>query len=83
MTAVAERTTVFGERRKRAQDLGARFDYVAEPLRLYAALLDAQERAYLGALDDQPKPEDLAAYIVRSSLPDMGQHPCSAIGSAN
>jgi len=69
VSAVAERTAVYAERRKRAQDLAVRFDYVAEPLRLYAALLDAQERAHLQALEDQPKPEDLAAYIVRSSLP--------------
>ena len=71
MSAVAERTTVYAERRKRAQDLAVRFDYVAEPLRLYAALLDTQERAHLRALDDRPKPEELAAYIVRSSLPGV------------
>src|SRR4030095_10814239 len=32
-------------------------------LRLYASRLDAQERAYVAALDDQPRRERLAAYV--------------------
>ena len=71
MSAVAERTAIFAARRKRALELGARFDHVAEPLRLLAALLEVQERAYLRALDERPAPEGLAAYIVRASLPGV------------
>ena len=43
MTLVA--TSVYSERRQRARDLGARYDFAQEPLRLYLALVDAQERA--------------------------------------
>ncbi|HEY3217577.1 MAG TPA: formate dehydrogenase accessory protein FdhE [Candidatus Limnocylindria bacterium] len=71
MTAVAERTAVFSERRQRAQDLAGRFDYAAEPLRLYAALLDAQERAHQRAIDERPSPQDLADFIVKRSLPGV------------
>ena len=71
MNAVAERTAAFVERRKRALDLAAQFEYAADPLRLYAALLEPQERAYQRALDDQPAPDHLVDYIVRTSLPGV------------
>ena len=77
MSAVAERTTVFDARKARAVELGARYDFVAEPMRLVAALADAQKRAYLRALPDQPdqlhRPTaaDLAAYVVRVALPEV------------
>ena len=69
MSAVAERTTVFDARRARAIELGARFDFVAEPMRLVAALADAQKRAYLRAQDDRPGAADLVPYVVRVALP--------------
>ena len=69
MSAVAERTTVFDARRARAVELGARFDFIAEPMRLVAALADAQKRVYLRALDDRPAPADLVPYVVRIALP--------------
>ena len=69
MTAVAERTTVYGARRRRADELGARFDYAAEPMRLVAALAVAQEQAYLRAREDRPASAELVAYIVRVALP--------------
>jgi formate dehydrogenase accessory protein FdhE len=71
VSAVAERTSVYGDRKRRALELGARFDFVAEPMRLAAALMDAQDRAYVRALDDRPSAADLVAYIVRASLPDV------------
>jgi formate dehydrogenase maturation protein FdhE len=71
VTAVAERTTVFAARRKRAEELAAASEHVAEPLRLLAALLEVQERAYLRAVEERPAPEELAAYIVRASLPGV------------
>jgi formate dehydrogenase maturation protein FdhE len=58
--AVAPR---WGERRRRATRLQERWPYAGEMLRLYASLLDAQERAYVAALDDQPRRERLAAYV--------------------
>ncbi len=70
MTAVAERT-VFGERARRARELADRFDFVAEPMRLYAALAPAQESAYRRAGEDRPSPDDLAAYTVRAALPGV------------
>jgi len=69
VSAVAERTTVFDARRARAIELGARFDFVAEPMRLVAALADAQKRAYLRAQGDRPAAADLASYVVRVALP--------------
>jgi formate dehydrogenase accessory protein FdhE len=69
MTAVAERTSVFGERRRRATDLGARFDYLEGPMRLYGALLEAQEAVYLGTLEERPAAADLVPFVVRVALP--------------
>ncbi len=71
MSAVAERTTVYDERRRRARELGERFDYAADPLRLYAALLDAQEQVYVSVREDPPDAADLVPYVVRSALPGV------------
>lgn len=68
---MAERTTVFDTRKARAVELGARFDFVAEPMRLVAALADAQRRAYLRALEERPTAGELVAYAVRNALPDV------------
>lgn len=69
MSAVAERTTVFAQRSARAADLARAYAYVAEPLRLYGAVLGAQERAYLRTREDAPAAADLVPYVVRVSLP--------------
>ncbi|HEV8470076.1 MAG TPA: formate dehydrogenase accessory protein FdhE [Candidatus Limnocylindria bacterium] len=66
-----EITTVFGERRQRARELGARFDFAQDPLRLYLALVDAQERAFERAQQDRPAADELAAYVVRIALPSV------------
>jgi len=71
MTAVAERTSVFTERRQRAETLAERHDYAREPLLLLAALLEGHERAYERARADRPSIDELAAYVVRVSLPDV------------
>ena len=71
MSAVAERTTAFDTRQARAVELGARFDFVAEPMRLVAALADAQKVAFLRASVDRPAAADLRAYIVSVSLPGV------------
>lgn len=71
MSVVAERTTVFDTRKARALELGARFDFVAEPMRLVAALADAQKVAFLRASAERPAVADLRAYIVSVSLPGV------------
>jgi len=70
MTVIAECTT-FAERRERARELGARYDFAAEPLRLYLALVDSQERTFERARVDRPNAQDLADYVVRVSLPGV------------
>ena len=71
MTAAAGLTTAFRERKRRAQELGKRFDYAADPMRLVAALADAQEQAYVRAVEDRPAPPDLVPYVVRVALPGV------------
>jgi len=68
-TLIAEPTTSHARRRDRARELGARFEFAHEPLGLYLAVVDAQEHAYESARDDRPVRADLAAYVVRVSLP--------------
>jgi formate dehydrogenase maturation protein FdhE len=71
LSAVAERTTTYTDRRKRAAELAERYDFAREPLALYGAVAEAQERVFDRARVDQPGVNELAAYVVRSSLPDV------------
>ena len=71
MTAVAERATTYAGRRKRAAALAERYDFAREALTLYAAVAQAQEYGFERARADQPDVESLAAYVVRSTLPDV------------
>src|SRR3989441_10170354 len=71
MTLVADATTVYAERRERARSLGARYDFAQDPLRLYLAVVDAQERTFERAQRDRPAPLDLPAYVVRVGLPGV------------
>jgi formate dehydrogenase accessory protein FdhE len=71
MTLLAEPTTTYAVRRERARELGARFDFAQDPLRLYLAVLDAQERIFERARVERPKAQDLAAYVVRVALPEV------------
>ena len=71
MTLLVEPMTTYGQRRDRARDLGARFDFAQQALGLYIALVDAQERAFERARADRPGREDLAAYVVRVALPGV------------
>jgi FdhE protein len=71
VTALAERTTAFRERKRRAEELGARFAFVADPMRLVAALAETQERAYARAREERPAASDLVPYVVRVSLPGV------------
>ena len=71
MTVVAEPTTTYAQRRERARDLGARFDFAQQPLTLYLAIVDAQERVFERARTDSPSRADLASYVVRVALPGV------------
>jgi FdhE protein len=71
MTLLAEPTTTYAQRRERARDLGARFDFAQQPLALYLAIVDAQERIFERARVDRPSRDDLPAYIVRAALPGV------------
>src|SRR5256885_5118261 len=71
MTLLVEPTTTYPQRRERARELGARFDFAQQPLALYLAVVDAQERVFERARTDRPGREDLAAYVVRVALPGV------------
>jgi formate dehydrogenase accessory protein FdhE len=71
VTLVAEAITTYGERRERARELGARLDFAQEPLRLYLALVDAQERVFERARMARPGADELAAFVVRDALPHV------------
>jgi formate dehydrogenase accessory protein FdhE len=71
LIAVAERVTSYADRRSRAVELAERYDFAREPLALYGAVAEAQERAFERAGADRPSVEDLAAYVVRAALPDV------------
>ena len=71
MTLVAEAITTYGVRRERARELGARLDFAEQQLRLYIALVDAQERVYERARMVLPAADELAAFVVRDALPHV------------
>jgi FdhE protein len=53
----------WARRRRRTRLLLERHSFAAQLLRLYQALLDVQEPAFLGALEDRPEPASLAGYV--------------------
>jgi formate dehydrogenase accessory protein FdhE len=69
VTAIAERTTVFADRGRRARELAERYPFVSEPMRLMAALAVAQETPYQRAREHPPAAGELVAFAVRESLP--------------
>jgi formate dehydrogenase accessory protein FdhE len=71
MTVLAEPTTAYAQRRERARELGAHFDFAQQQLALYLAIVDAQERIFERALADRPSRDDLEAYVVRVALPGV------------
>jgi formate dehydrogenase accessory protein FdhE len=71
LSAVAERVTSYADRRRRATELAERYDFAREPLALYGAVAEAQERAFERAGVDRPGVDGLAAYVVRAALPDV------------
>ena len=62
--AVASLTQeAWARRRRRARQLAERHAFAADMLRLYEALLDVQEPAFLRARDDRPEPARLGGYV--------------------
>jgi formate dehydrogenase maturation protein FdhE len=58
----------WSQRRERARELAASWPFAAEVLGFYAALLDAQERIFEGALEHRPRRDRLAAYVAERAL---------------
>jgi FdhE protein len=73
LASVPAVTPQWGGRRRRATELVERWPFAGEMLRLYAALLDAQARGGAAALDDRPRRERLASYVVERVMPDILQ----------
>jgi formate dehydrogenase maturation protein FdhE len=71
LNAVAERVTSYADRRRRAGELAERYDFAREPLALYGAVAEAQERVFERARAERPTVDDLAVYVVRAALPDV------------
>ena len=69
--ALATTTETWARRRRRAREIAARHPFAAELLRLYEALIDAQEPAFLKARDDRPEPARVAAYAAERIMRDV------------
>ena len=67
----APSTAQWTDRRTRAAELAERYDFAHEVLGLYGAVAEAQERAFERARAERPSVDDLAAYVVRVSLPEI------------
>jgi FdhE protein len=63
----------WARRRRRARQLLERHAFAAQLLRLYGALLDVQERAFLATLDDAPAPSALPAYVARQVMKEVAE----------
>jgi len=63
----------WARRRRRARQLLDRHGFAAQLLRLYGALLDVQERAFLATLDDVPSPSTLPDYVARHVMKDIAE----------
>jgi len=61
----------WGQRRRRVAQLSPRYPYAGELLRLYGALLDAQERAFRATIEAPPPAAGLAAYIAERVVADV------------
>ena len=58
-------------RRRRAEELRARYPFAGEVLSLYLALVDVQEDAWSAARECPPEPSELAAWAQARSLPGV------------
>ena len=60
-------------RRRRVRQLAARYSFAADLLRLYEALLDVQEGAFIRVRDDRPEPTSLACYVAERVMAEVAE----------
>jgi FdhE protein len=65
LAVTAHAIEAWARRRRRARQLIERHTFARDLLRLYEALLDVQEPAFLSARDDRPNPDRIAVYSGR------------------
>ena len=73
VTVASVTTETWARRRRRARELAARYPFVAELLRLYEALVDVQESAFLRARDDRPEPGRVAGYATERIMRNVAE----------
>jgi FdhE protein len=71
MTLTIDALSTYAARRERARELGRRFDFAEEPLRLYLAVAETQERVFARAHQERPSFNELSGYVVRVALPGV------------
>ena len=71
MTLTIDALSTYAARRERARELGRRFDFAEEPLRLYLAVAETQERVFARAQQERPSFNELSGYVVRVALPGV------------
>jgi hypothetical protein len=69
VTSQAVAADQWTERRRRVAELGERWAFAAEVLRLYGALLPVQQRVYEAARAEASDPSRTAAYVAERALP--------------
>lgn len=78
-TSVLVPPTTYARRRERARELAERWPHAEEVLRLYAGLLDVQERAAQAAALAGPGREDLSQWVAEAVAPAI-VHVTAALG---
>jgi formate dehydrogenase maturation protein FdhE len=73
VTVASVTTETWARRRRRARELAARYPFAAELLRLYEALVDVQESAFLRARDDRPEPGRVAGYATERIMRNVAE----------
>jgi len=68
-----ERLESWARRRRRARHLAEVHSFATGLLRLYEALLDVQQPAFVRALDDRPEPGSLAWYVAGHVMNDVAK----------
>jgi formate dehydrogenase maturation protein FdhE len=71
MSQAAAVDAPWAERRRRSAELSERLAFAREVLRLYAALLDVQDRAFWAAREQSPPASEMAAYAAQRILPEV------------
>lgn len=78
VTVASVTKETWARRRRRARELAMRYPFAGELLRLYEALTDVQESAFLRARDDRPEPSRVAGYAAERIMPGVAEATISA-----